>query len=74
MKHIIKIKETIKKLFHRHKYTTLLIYPPHNQKCDLPQCKSNDRYGFLVRCYCGYTTLTKLSITIKEILEIKETK
>ena len=61
----------LKALIHWHKFTTLLIYSPHNQMCNKPQCAENDTYGFLLRCDCGYTKLTKLPYTIIEILEVR---
>lgn len=60
----------IKKI-HIHKYETLLIYPPHSQVCNLPQCQSANDYGFLIQCHCGHYKLTKLPYSIKEILFVK---
>ena len=63
-----------KKLFHAHKFTTLLIYPPHNQICDKPQCKDNNDYGFLLRCDCGYTKPTNIPYSVTEVFEVRAEK
>ena len=60
----------LKKLRHWHKFTTLLVYAPHNQICNKPQCAGNDNYGFLLRCDCGHTKLPKIPYSIKEIVEV----
>lgn len=64
-------KSRMKELAHWHRFTTLLIYPPHNHVCDREQCKENDDYGFLLRCDCGHTKLTKLPNGIKEFFEVR---
>lgn len=64
------IKARLKELFHIHRFKTLLIYPPHNQKCAKPQCASNNDYGFLLMCDCGYTKPTKLPYGISEIFTV----
>jgi len=58
----MKLKEILKKVFHIHKYTTLLVYVPNNQ---------TDKYDFLLHCDCGFTKLTKLPYGIKEILQVR---
>ncbi len=65
------IKSYIKELAHWHKFTTLLVYSPHNSMCDKAQCKGNDNYGFLLLCNCGYTKPTKLPYGIKEFFEVR---
>jgi len=68
-------KSWFKKLFHVHKFTTLIIYEPHNKSCSLPQCQNNDDYGFLLQCsvpQCGHHKLTKLPYSIKEVVWVKE--
>lgn len=60
----------LKKIFHRHKYKTLVIHPPHSHRCAQEQCKENDDYGFTMQCACGHTELTKLPSTIKEIFNV----
>jgi len=57
------MRDLIKRLFHWHKYTTLLIYPPRKN--------GSNYYGFLLRCDCGYSKLTKLPYAIKEIFEVR---
>jgi len=64
------IKSRLKQALHWHKFSTLLIYPPHNQRCDQEQCKDSNDYGFLIRCDCGYTKLTKLPNSITEIFNV----
>ncbi len=59
------IKSRIKELLHRHKFTTLLIYPPRPW---------SDSYAFLIRCDCGYTKLTNLPYGIKECFIVKKIK
>lgn len=66
-----KYLEIFRRLFHIHRYVTLVIYPPHNQRCSKAQCKESNTYGFLLRCDCGYYKLTKLPDTITTIFEVK---
>jgi len=60
----------LKKLFHWHKYTTLFIYPPHNQQCDLIQCQSSAEYGFLLQCACGYKKIPKLFNRVTKVFNV----
>ena len=62
----VKIKKLAKELFHRHKYKTLLMYPPHDM--------GSKYYGFLMRCDCGYSWTTNLPMTITEVFEVRSTK
>jgi hypothetical protein len=57
------IKSRLKELFHIHKFTTLLIYPPSQDII---------HYDFLLRCDCGYTKTTKMPY--KSIVEFYEVK
>ena len=57
-------------LFHFHKWTTLIIFPPHSHQCKQPQCATNNMYGFLLHCECGKTKYAKLPYTITEIFDI----
>jgi hypothetical protein len=52
-----KIKKFFKELFHIHRYTTLLMYQPFENR---------KYYKFLLRCDCGYSKPTKLPRSIKE--------
>lgn len=52
------LKDKFKKLLHRHKFTTLVIYSPY---------EDDDTYDFLLRCDCGHTKLTKIPYGIKKI-------
>ncbi len=45
--------------FHFHKYTTLLIYPPILEN-------NSSKYGFLLKCDCGYTKFANMPDTITE--------
>ena len=65
------ILSRLKELAHRHKFKTLMIYPPHNQVCDKEQCRVSGDYGFMLRCDCGYTKLTKLPMGIEELFMVK---
>jgi len=49
-----------KKLFHRHKYTLLAMYPPRHHYSDY-------KWGFVMHCDCGHHRLTKLPRTIIEV-------
>tara|TARA_R110000822_G_scaffold84867_3_gene199052 strand:- start:29704 stop:30018 length:315 start_codon:yes stop_codon:yes gene_type:complete len=49
-----------KKLFHRHKYTILDMYPPR------PTYYSYT-WGFLMECECGHSKIATLPRTIKQI-------
>ena len=60
------IKSRLKELWHWHKFTTLLIYPP--------QCARNDTYGFLLYCNCGYTKPTNIPYSVKKTFEVKGNK
>jgi hypothetical protein len=63
-----------KKLIHFHRYKTLIIYPPHSARCDLPQCAKNNEYGFLMQCSCGHMKVTGLPCTITEIYHAESKK
>ena len=67
----MKLKQILKAFFHRHNFSLLLIYPPHSHVCNQPQCAESNNYGFLLRCDCGYTTLTKLPTSIKEVFAVE---
>ena len=56
--------ERLRKSIHFHKFTTLLIYSPRKEL-------GEKHYGFLMRCDCGKTVLTKLHYTIKEFLVVR---
>jgi len=51
-----------KKLFHRHKYTILKMYPPRPKYGD-------NHWEFLIECNCGHAKLTKMPRTI-ELVQI----
>jgi hypothetical protein len=48
---------------HRHKFETLLLYPPR-------PIYGDDTWGFLLRCDCGKTKLTRLPYGIKSVMEV----
>ena len=57
------IKSRLKELMHRHKFETLLLYPPRPNYVDA-------YWGSLLLCDCGCTKLTRLPCFIKNVLEI----
>ncbi len=63
------IKSRLKELIHWHKFTTLLIYPPHNKRCNKPQCAESDTYGFCYTVIVDIPKPTKLPYNIKEYLK-----
>ena len=64
---MVRFKQFLKKAVHIHKYKTLLMYPPRKQY------QQEQRWGFLLRCDCGYTKLTKLPYGITEVFEVRPT-
>ena len=54
------IKEIIKKMFHRHKYTKLRMYPPRKQYNEIG-------WGFLIECDCGHKKLTTTPRSITSV-------
>ncbi len=58
------VKSRLKELMHIHKYRTLLIYPPRKQY-------DEEEYGFLLKCACGDSKLTKLPGSVREVYWVK---
>ena len=59
---VIFLRDKLKRLAHRHKYTELRMYPPRPKYGDYT-------WGFLERCDCGHVKLTKVS---KDIVLVNE--
>lgn len=58
-----RLKAAIKKIFHRHKYETLKMYPPRPKYFD-------HHWGFLIECKCGHSKLAKLPSCINYVNEM----